>query len=142
MSLKPFFAALAILNAPVAVAAVASTAAAQEQETVLFSGGWTKVSANASGTWRIVERGGERFVELSDDFRTQNAPDLKIFLSPQPSSSLNGKNAADGAVLIAQLTSNRGAQVYKIPARVDLSAYYTIMIHCEAYSKLWAVATL
>ena len=119
--------------------AVASEASA---ETVLNTGSWTKKSFKVSGTWSIVEKDGARYVTLSDDFKTRNAPDLKIFLSPTSASSANGRNATNGSVLIAPLSSNKGGQTYEIPADIDLSDYASILIHCEAYSKLWSAADL
>ena len=110
--------------------------------TVLHQGVWTKKTFKVSGSWSIVEKDGATFVVLSDDFKTRGAPDLKIFLSPQSASSAKGNNATSGSVLISALSSNKGGQMYQIPANVDVSAYSSILIHCEAYSKLWAAADL
>jgi hypothetical protein len=108
----------------------------------LYSGQWTKKSFKSSGTWEIYAEGGKTFVKLSSDFRTRNAPDLKIFLSPQAARDTNGRNATNGAVLISPLSSNSGEQVYEIPEGVDLAAYKSILIHCEQFSKLWSAADL
>ena len=134
-------AALALIAAT-PVAFHASAAAEQGDEAVISSGRWEKKSFAADGSWSIVDRGGARYVTLSADFKTKNAPDLKIFLSPKSAGELNGRNATDGSILIAPLSSASGAQEYEIPAGVDLSAYQTIIIHCEAFSKLWSVAPL
>ncbi|MEM1398017.1 MAG: DM13 domain-containing protein [Pseudomonadota bacterium] len=119
-----------------------AAAAAEAGETVIASGTWSKVSFKSSGQWSIVERDGKRYIELSDDFRTRNAPDLKIFLSPKAAGSLDGKNATDGSFRVAELSSNKGGQSYELPDDLDLSAYETVIIHCEAYSKLWSVSSL
>ena len=108
----------------------------------LHSGTWTKKSASAEGTWTIVEEDGVRYVDLSADFKTKNAPDLKLFFSPKPVSELKNKNATDDALFLTLLTSHEGAQRYEIPASVDLSAYTSILIHCEKYTKLWCAAPL
>lgn len=100
-----------ILGASALPTLPAASAVAQDAETVLHSGEWSKASFKSSGTWQIVERDGSRFVELSSDFKTRNAPDLKIFLSSQPSDSLTGKNATDSAILISELESNRGGHL-------------------------------
>jgi len=127
---------------PVITAPFAMAEAEYSQSRVeVASGGWTKASYSASGSWTIVREDGALFVELSDDFRTRNAPDLKIFLSPNKASSLTGRNATDGAVLVSPLSSNRGAQRYRLPVS-DLSAYETIIIHCEAFSKLWSTSSI
>lgn len=117
-------------------------AAAEEGMQAIDRGSWTKKSFKVSGEWTIYSENGTTYVKLSSDFRTRNAPDLKIFLSPLSASEANGKNATDGSVLIAPLTSNRGEQIYEIPASVDVSDYQSILIHCEQYSKLWSAADL
>ncbi len=137
--------AAASLTAGAFVAPASAAQPAAESQTAsqtLFSGVWTKKSFKSSGEWAIVKEDGKIFVKLSADFRTRKAPDLKIFLSPRAAADANGKNATEGAVLIAPLSSNSGAQVYEIPAGVDLNAYKSILIHCEAYSKLWSAADL
>ncbi len=137
------FAAVGLSFAAVSAGALAPVAAAQAVETVLHEGVWTKKSFKSSGEWTIVqEADGAMYVKLSDDFRTRRAPYLKIFLSPQPASDTTGDNATDGALLVAELSSNKGGQVYEIPAGTDLSQYQSILIHCEAYSKLWSAADL
>lgn len=118
---------------------VAMEAAASE---VLHEGVWTKKSFKSGGSWSIVSADGKLFVKLSDDFKTRNAPDLKIFLSPQSAADTTGKNATDGALLISPLESNKGAQVYEIPAGTDLNSFSSILIHCEQYSKLWSASDL
>ena len=102
----------------------------------------SKKTFKVSGTWTIYQDGGSTYVKLSSDFRTRNAPDLKIFLSPLAAADTNGGNATDGSVLVAPLTSNAGEQVYEISAGVDLAAFQSILIHCEQYSKLWSAADL
>ncbi|MEO1135454.1 MAG: DM13 domain-containing protein [Pseudomonadota bacterium] len=108
----------------------------------LYSGQWTKKSFKVSGDWSIIEKDGKTYIKLSSDFRTRNAPDLKIFLSPLAASETNGSNATQGSVLVAPLTSNSGAQTYEIPEGVDLSSFQSVLIHCEQFSKLWSAADL
>ena len=145
--LNVVFSALAAVTLTVAAfAAPAFTqygaAAAEETMQTLHKGAWTKKSHKASGEWSIYTEDGKTYVKLSSDFRTRNAPDLKIFLSPQAASDANGRNATDGAVLISPLSSNAGEQVYEIPASVNLADYQSILIHCERFSKLWSAADL
>jgi len=101
------------------------------------SGTWSKKSFNINGGWSITERNGAQVLQLDSGFRTKSAPDLKLFLSTRSLTELNGRNATSGAILISPLQSNSGAQEYVIPAGVDLSQFQTLIIHCEAYSKLW-----
>ncbi|RMB12197.1 DM13 domain-containing protein [Eilatimonas milleporae] len=113
-----------------------------EAATLLHGGTWVKKSKHIRGQWKIVEEDGRKIIVLGDDFRTSSAPDLKIFLSPLDIADLKNRNAIDGARFISPLASARGAQRYEIPADVDLSAFKAIIIHCEAYTKLWGGSNL
>ncbi|MEO0577024.1 MAG: DM13 domain-containing protein [Pseudomonadota bacterium] len=103
---------------------------------------WTKRSQKIKGTWQIVETDAGTFLELDDAFKTRNAPDLKLFLSPLAADDVNARNATSGSVLISKLKKAKGAQRYEIPADIDLSQFQTLVLHCEAYTKLWGVSAL
>lgn len=106
------------------------------------SGHWTKKSFAIQGSWSIVERNGSHVLTLDENFKTRSAPDLKIFLSRAPLSSLRGSNATSQSILISPLQSNRGAQEYVLPSGIDITQFQSLIIHCEAYSKLWGGASL
>ncbi|MEO0983442.1 MAG: DM13 domain-containing protein [Pseudomonadota bacterium] len=117
-------------------------AAAPTRPVTLHSGSWTRKSQRSRGTWSIVEANGVLTVVLDDEFQTRSAPDLKIFLSPLSAADANGDNATNGSRLVAELSSNRGAQSYTIPDGTDLSSFSSVLIHCEQFSKLWSAADL
>lgn len=94
------------------------------------------------GTWSLINRDGKSFVVFSEDFKTKNGPDLKIFLSPKSAEDVTGKNAVDGALNLGPLQSNKGAQEYEIPEGTDLSQFSTVLVHCEAYAILWGGGAL
>ena len=108
----------------------------------LASGTWTKKSFKTKGSWTLSAENGVTTISLDDDFSTRNAPDLKIFLSPLSASEVKNKTAVPGSLLIAPLQSNKGQQSYVVPAGTDLSQYKSVIIHCEAYTKLWSAADL
>ncbi|MEL6368755.1 MAG: DM13 domain-containing protein [Pseudomonadota bacterium] len=103
---------------------------------------WTKRSQKIKGTWNIVQTDAGTFLELDDAFKTRKAPDLKLFLSPLAADDVNANNATSGSVLIAKLKKAKGAQRYEIPSDIDLSQFQTLVLHCEAYTKLWGVSAL
>ena len=117
-------------------------AAAASAYKLISSGGWRKKSFSVAGNWTMSSENGVTRVNLDNQFSTKNAPDLKIFLSPLSPDELTGRNATQGALLVSPLQSNKGAQSYTVPAGTNLSRYKTILIHCEAYSKLWSVSGL
>lgn len=101
-----------------------------------------KKSFRVRGTYSVVEENGQTLIRLSEDFKTKAGPDLKIFLSPQNSQSVSGATAVNGSVLLGALKSNKGGSDYIIPAGVTLSDFQSVLVHCEAYSKLWAAGDL
>lgn len=105
-----------------------------------FEGKWVKKSQKIAGQWRIEIRSGEAYLVLDDSFKTRKAPDLKFVLSNTPVAQLSNNNALDGALIIANLKSPSGAQVYKLPSNFD--DYSTLLLHCEKYTKLWGAAAI
>jgi len=108
----------------------------------LHSGDWQKKTYGASGSWKIVQDGGKRYIELSDDFKVPNAPDLKIFLSPLTASQAASKTATKNSVLVARLPRAKGASRVEIPAGVNLDDFQSVLIHCQKYTKLFAASPL
>lgn len=109
-------------------------------QNVVSQGSWTTAGYAVEGQWKIVSQEGGWVLELPASFSTKKAPDLKLFLSKRSPGELSNRNATDGSVLIAPLKSPQGAQTYRLPG--DPAGYTSLLIHCEKYSKLWAVAPL
>jgi hypothetical protein len=128
----------AALSAPLAIPAYAGHhEGAEAHMSHVTDQAFTKKSFKIAGNWSLVERDGQTFISFNDSFKTKKGPDLKIFLSPQTIADVNGKTALNGAVLLGELQSNKGAQEYLVPAGTDLSSFNSVLVHCEAYSKLW-----
>lgn len=106
------------------------------------SGSFEKSTFKIKGDWQIVKENGQTIFRLSEDFKTKNGPDLKLFLSPEAVRDVTGSTATHNAVKLGVLKSNKGTQDYIIPANIDLSQFRSILIHCEAYSKLWGGANI
>ena len=113
----------------------ASAATAVERE-------WVEKKYNIKGQWDIVQQGDQTVIRFSDDFKTKNGPDLKIFLSKQTIAEVNGRNATQDSVLLGTLKSPRGGQEYILPAGIDVNDFQTVLIHCEKYSVLWGGGTI
>lgn len=89
------------------------------------------------GNWSLKQEGENVYIVFHSNFKTKSGPDLKIFISKQDIGNANGKNAENNAILLNNLTSNKGEQKYLIPSNIDLSQYKSILIHCKKYAKLW-----
>lgn len=104
------------------------------------SGTWTKKYQKIHGAWKIEKKGDAHYLVLDEKFKTRKAPDLKFVLSNHPLEDVNGKNAMQGALIIENLKSNKGAQRYRLPD--NFKDYSTLLLHCEQFSKLWGAASL
>lgn len=83
-----------------------------------------------SGEAKIYQTGNSYELQL-DNFSISSGPDLKVYLSKAatPTEFIN----------LGNLTS---ATVYAIPTQVDFSQYKYVLIHCQQYNHLFAVAQL
>lgn len=122
------------LAAPAAVSAAAPALSAPSD--------FQKKSYALSGSVRVETRGDQTVLVFSDDFKTRSGPDLKVFLSPRDVAGSTGANATSGAVRLGRLHSTRGTQDYVLPEGIILSDYESVLVHCEAFSKLWGGADL
>lgn len=112
-------------------------APAVSQPVNLPSGEFVKKRKSIKGDYKIIRENGQTIIRFSEDFKTKNGPDLKVFLSPQTIGAVNGKTATQGAINLGVLKSTKGTQDYVIPAGVSLSNFASVLVHCEAYSVLW-----
>lgn len=90
-----------------------------------------------SGTATIYELvDGSRVMRL-EDFDVSNGPGLEIHLVPGPAAEKPG-----GGVKLADLKGNRGNQNYDVPADLDLSGEWTVLIWCDPFTVEVAHAPL
>ena len=94
-----------------------------------------RYSIQGSAKVEMVE--GQAQLVFSDDFKTKNGPDLKVYLSTLPIDSLTAATVDESSIRLSVLKSNKGAQSYNIPADIDLNEYQSVIIHCQAYTVLW-----
>ena len=79
---------------------------------------------------KIYQNGNLNEVRL-ENFSVSSGPDLKVYLSKSatPTDFVN----------LGNVTSST---VYTIPSQVELSSYKYVLIHCQQYDHLFAVAQL
>lgn len=83
-----------------------------------------------SGEAKIYLENNQYKLQL-ENFAVSNGPDLKVYLSKAatPSDFIN----------LGNLTSQT---IYPIPANVTVSQYSHVLIHCQQYNHLFAIAPL
>ena len=122
--------------------AAPAAATAQAGSQTLAQADFQKKTYALKGGITVEQRGSDTVIVFSDDFRTKNGPDLKVFLSRNDVAASTGANATTDAIKLGVLKDNRGAQEYVLPAGVDIADFNSVLVHCEAFSKLWGGADI
>jgi len=119
---------------------VPSGAPAAAQPRTLARGSFVEVDAvhKGSGTARIVEQGGKRYLRL-EDFKVTNGPDLYVYLSESktPGGTLQ---SLDKYLSLGPLKGNTGNQTYEIPE--PFRGYDTAVIWCQEFGVLFSYAVM
>ena len=128
-----------ILAAFVAIAAAVTfftlSDIAQADEEVVASGSFKGASSHeTNGNVTIRKTDAGVVVVLEDNFDFDGAPDPKLGFGK------DGKY--DHATQFSHLGSNKGRQVYDVPASVDPEAYNQFYVWCEKYSVPLGIADL
>lgn len=96
-----------------------------------YHGNFTGTSGiTVSGGSKIYLDGNQYKLEL-ENFSISSGPDLKVYLSKT--------NLPNDFVSLGNLTSQT---IYAIPQTVNISDYKYVLIHCQQYNHLFAVANL
>lgn len=86
---------------------------------------------NVSGNVKIyLDENNLKKLQL-ENFSISSGPDLKVYLSKS--------NSPSEFVNLGALTN---ATIYSIPESVNLSQYNHVLIHCQQYNHLFAIASL
>lgn len=87
---------------------------------------------NASGAVNVYLDNGIYKVEI-DNANISSGPDLKVYLSKSdtPNQYVNLGNFA-----------GNGTSIYLVPSKTEIVNYSYILIHCQQYNHLYAVAKL
>jgi len=102
--------------------------------TVLASGTFSSNAHPTSGTVKVIQTTeGKRFL-VFENFRTDNGPDLDVWLSPNTSG--NPYQA------VGDLKAVTGNFFYELAASVNYSANNRVLIWCEDFSILFGNAVL
>ena len=114
---------------------------AEPQIVVEASGLFIDRSHPTEGSAVVLGDGsGQRFLRF-EDFRTDNGPDLNVYLSAAPPDAPAGEFDND-FVDLGDLKGNVGSQNYEIPVGLDLDHYSTVAIWCVRFGVVFGTAEL
>jgi len=103
----------------------------QPNNLVKYQGVFSPTSGiNGSGIVKIYLENNQFKLAL-ENYSISSGPDLKVYLSKS--------NTPTDFVNLGNLNS---ATVYSVPQNVDLMVYKYVLIHCQQYNHLFAVAEL
>lgn len=110
---------------------IQATPIPKDISTLKYSGSFIATSGiTVNGQAKIYLDDNRYKLELQN-FSISNGPDLKVYLSKS--------NTPTDFVNLGNLTSST---IYLIPQSVVLSEYKYVLIHCQQYNHLFAVAEL
>jgi len=92
------------------------------------------------GNARIMNQNGKRFVEFSEEFKTDNGPDLYVILH-RNATVPDGIKEKD-YVQLARLQRTNGVQRYAIPENVNLADFKSVAIWCRQFNTTFGYAPL
>jgi len=103
---------------------------------------WKKGKSAVEGAFRFEAREDGTYLVVESDFSTKKGPDLKFVLSPIDYTSVKAKTALKGGLIVGKLKAFSGKQEFKLPAGTDVSKYKSLLVHCQAKTKLWGSAPI
>lgn len=96
-----------------------------------FTGEFQPTSGiSVSGNVKLYSDNGIWKLQL-ENFSISEGPDLKVYLSKTPN--------PEDFITLGNLTS---ATVYAVPNSIDWNQYKYVLIHCQQYNHLFAIAEL
>ncbi len=115
-----------------------------ETSEIIASGTLSGVDAvhRGSGDIALVRHADGRIELQFSNFEVTNGPDLKVWLISHADPQGAGDVKASEQLRLSQLKGNIGDQAYAIPEGTEVSNLKSVVIYCEQFSFLFAVARL
>jgi Electron transfer DM13 len=106
---------------------------------VLMMGKFVKAEHPTTGGASVVMKDGKQYLMLDQQFKSDSGPDLKVLLHRE--ATPKNYTAAD-YVNLGPLKQVAGAQVYEIPAGMDVAEYKSAVIWCQEFNATFGFAML
>lgn len=111
------------------------------------TGTFASAEHETTGGVELISENGQQTLVFDEAFATSDGPDLVVVLhrsanviaeSTPPAYPLNEEDY----VVIAPLTAIAGTQEYVVPAEIDLSAFESVAVWCQAFNATFGAAPL
>ena len=113
-------------------------------QTALMSGEFVAAEAPTTGKAKIVDKNGQKYLEIDSAFSTNDqAPDLQILLDTVAEAPAKYEGAESTRYLnLGGIQSVTGAQQYPIPDVVDPSQFASVVVWCRTANATMGYASL
>ena len=102
--------------------------------TILANGSVTSSVHTSSGTVKIVKDAANKTYLIFENFKTDNGPDLRVWLSPN--------NSGTPYQELGLLKAASGNFFYELDASVNYTSNNRVLIWCKQFSVLFGYAVL
>jgi hypothetical protein len=102
--------------------------------TVLATGSVTSSVHTSSGTVKVVKDAANKIYLVFENFKTDNGPDLRVWLSPN--------NSGTPYQELGLLKAASGNFFYELDASVNYTSNNRVLIWCKQFSVLFGYAVL
>lgn len=102
--------------------------------TTIVSGNFVSNAHSSSGTVKVISDAGGKKYLVFENFRTDNGPDLRIWISPN--------NTANPYQEVGTLKAVSGNFSYELNAAINYTSNNRVLIWCEDFSILFGHAVL
>ncbi len=111
-----------------------------EGTTPMMSGQFVAAEKPTKGSARIVNEGGQRYLELDANFSTStDGPDLHVLLDSQAKPPKSYENLGN-VINLGKLKSYKGVQKYRISNMVDIEQVKSVVIWCQMANATFGYA--
>jgi hypothetical protein len=104
--------------------------------TTLAEGSFIGRAHPTTGLAKVITDGNQRFLRF-EGFKTDNGPDLNVYLATGPPDG-----SPEDFIDLGDLKGNIGDQNYELPDDIDLDRYTTVFIWCVRFSVAFGAAPL
>ncbi len=105
----------------------------------IASGNFMASEHPTAGKAMIIEENGQKYLELSADFKSDNGPDLHVLLHRDQKPM---QYHANNYLILGKLQNVQGKQRYLIPKTTNVSDFQSAVIWCKQFSATFGFAPL
>lgn len=116
-------------------------AMAKEGAMMSLSGSFRSLDHETSGSASLSKAQDGHYYVRFENFRTENGPDLFVYLSTVPGTAEESEFPGE-FIDLGKLKGNIGNQNYLVPDGTDLSKYQSVIIWCRRFNSTFGAAAL